>query len=285
MPSVAERLAAARRRLEAAGLDPADAALDAEVLARHALGWDRATLLTRSRENEPAEFAAAYAPLIERRVAREPVAQIVGVREFWERDFEVTPDVLVPRPETEIIVEEALLFARKRACRHVIDVGTGSGCLAVTLACELPDVRVTATDASHAALTVARRNARRHGVENRVMFVRSDVLQGIDVTADLIVSNPPYVADAEAATMQPEVVRYEPHQALFGGPTGLEVIRRLFQQAPARLAPGGRLVVEFGFGQSERVEALALESGWRIERIREDLQGIPRTMVLRRQDA
>jgi release factor glutamine methyltransferase len=282
MPSVAERLAAARRRLEAAGLDPADAALDAEVLARHALGWDRATLLARSREHEPGDFAAAYAPLIARRVAREPVAQIVGVREFWERDFEVTRDVLIPRPETEIIVDEALRFAHERPCRHVIDVGTGSGCLAVTIACELPDVRVTATDVSAAALAVARRNAARHGVQDRVTFVRSDVLEGVQDHADVIISNPPYVAEADAAHMQPEVVRYEPHQALFGGVTGLEVISRLFVQAPLCLAPGGLLVVEFGFGQAEQVANLARGAGWRVVGIREDLQGIPRTIVLSR---
>jgi release factor glutamine methyltransferase len=284
MPSVAERLAAARGRLEAAGLDPADAALDAEVLARHALGWDRATLLARSRENEPLEFPAVYDALIARRIAREPVAQIVGVREFWDRDFEVTRDVLVPRPETEIIIEEALEFARQHPCRRVIDVGTGSGCLAVTIACELPNVRVTATDVSEAALAVARRNAQRHGVADRVTLVRADVLEGIDEMADLIVANPPYVPESDAAQMPPEVVRYEPHQALFGGPTGLEVIGRLFAQAPARLAPGGRLVVEFGFGQSDSVSNLARKAGWNIERIREDLQGIPRTIVLRRQD-
>lgn len=166
----------------------------------------------------------------------------------------------------------------------MIDVGTGSGCLAVTIACELPNVRVTATDVSEAALAVARRNAQRHGVADRVTLVRADVLEGIDEMADLIVANPPYVPESDAAQMPPEVVRYEPHQALFGGPTGLEVIGRLFAQAPARLAPGGRLVVEFGFGQSDSVSNLARKAGWNIERTREDLQGIPRTIVLRRQD-
>jgi release factor glutamine methyltransferase len=284
MATVAERLAAARQRLEAAGLDPADAALDAEVLARHALGWDRATLLARMREDEPEGFAAAYAALVERRAAREPVAQIAGVREFWMRDFEVTPDVLIPRPETEIIVEEVLQFARERQCARAIDVGTGTGCLAVTIACELPDVRVIATDVSESALAVARRNARRHGVGDRVRFVQADVLEGIEAIADVIVSNPPYIPDADAATLPPEVVDHEPHHALFGGPGGLDVLDRLFRQAPARLAPGGRLVVEFGFGQAAAVSTLARETGWRVERIREDLQGIPRTMVLGRND-
>ena len=282
MPTVAERLADARTRLEAAGVPAADAPLDVEVLARHALGWDRAKLLVHSHENEPPDFAPRFAALISRRVQREPVAQIVGVREFWERDFEVTHDVLVPRPETEIIVEEALAFAREHACARVIDVGTGSGCLAVTIACELPDVRVIATDVSDAALAVAARNARRYDVDDRMTFVRSDVLTALDDIADLIVSNPPYVPEVDASAMQPEVVRYEPHVALFAGPTGLEVMRRLFVQARDRLAHRGRLVVEFGFGQAASVKELAATTGWTMVALREDLQRIPRTAVLSR---
>jgi release factor glutamine methyltransferase len=282
MTTVAERLADARERLEAAGIPAADAPLDVEVLARHALGWDRARLLVHAHENEPPDFASTFAGLISRRAEREPVAQIVGVREFWERDFEVTADVLIPRPETEIIIEEALAFAREQTCARVIDVGTGSGCLAVTLACELPDVHIVATDVSAAALAVATRNARRYHVEDRVTLIRSDVLAGVTGMADLIVSNPPYVPEADASAMQPEVLRYEPHVALFGGATGLEVMRRLFVQARDRLADHGRLVVEFGFGQDAGVSDLAHETGWRVERIREDLQGIPRTGVLSR---
>ena len=282
MATAGERIADARGRLEAAGIPPADAALDAEVLARHALGWDRATLLSRLRDPEPAGFNASFERLISRRIERKPVAQIVGVREFWDRDFEVTPDVLVPRPETEIIVDEALAFAHAAACQTIIDVGTGSGCLAVTLACELPDVRVVATDLSDAALAVAARNAHRHGVSDRMTFKRSDVLAGVPDVADLIVSNPPYVPDHDAAHMQPEVVRYEPHLALFGGPTGLDVIRKLFVEAAPHLAADGRLVVEFGFGQATNVEELARATGWELVGIRDDLQRIPRTIVLSR---
>jgi release factor glutamine methyltransferase len=282
MTTVAERLAEARTRLEAAGVPAADAPFDAEVLARHALGWDRAQLLVHLHEREPQGFESAFTRMISRRAQREPVAQIIGVREFWEREFEVTPDVLVPRPETEIIVDEALAYAQDHQCSHVIDVGTGSGCLAVTIACELPHVRVVATDVSEAALVVAERNARRYDVADRITFVRANVLTGVTGVADLIVSNPPYVAEAEASTMPPEVVEYEPHVALFGGPTGLEVVERLFVQAKDRLAAHGRLVVEFGFGQSVRIEELAAATGWKMVRIREDLQGIPRTIVLSR---
>jgi release factor glutamine methyltransferase len=210
------------------------------------------------------------------------VAQITGVREFWGLDFEVTPDVLIPRPETEIIVEEALAFAAAHQCRDVVDVGTGSGCLAVVIAHALPAVRVTAVDASAAALEVARRNAVRHGVEDRVNLQQSDVLQGVSGLADLIVSNPPYVPEGDAAFMQEDVVRFEPYIALFGGPTGFEVMERLVAQAADHLAPGGQLIIEFGFGQAQQVKGLAQASGWRIVRVREDLQSIPRTIVLSR---
>ena len=284
MATVADRLAAARAQLESAGLQPASARLDAEVLARHALGWDRATLIARSREPEPDGFERAFAPLIARRAAREPVAQILGVREFWGLDFEVTRDVLVPRPETELIVEEALAFADERPCRRVIDVGTGTGCLAIAIAHSRPALEIYATDISNAALAVARRNASRHGLTDRITFVQGDLFAGLAITADIIVANPPYVPNADAGHMQPEVVDHEPHTALFGGPVGLEIAERLLRTAPAYLAPGGRLIVEFGFAQEAGVTELARDAGWKPIRVREDLQGIPRTLVLERGD-
>jgi release factor glutamine methyltransferase len=239
-------------------------------------------LLSRGRDREPGGFADAFEPLIARRAAREPVAQITGVREFWGLAFEVTPDVLIPRPETELIVEAALAFAGEHPCRHVIDVGTGSGCLAVAIARELPDVQVTAVDRSEAALVVARRNAARYGVADRVDVRQGDLLEGMTAHADLIVSNPPYVPDGDAIALAPEVVEHEPSIALFGGPSGTEVIHRLLQQAGSHLAPHGRLVVEFGFGQESTVAALAEATGWRVIRVYEDLQGIARTIVLAR---
>jgi release factor glutamine methyltransferase len=281
MASVVERVAAARARLEAAGLAHDDAALDAEILARHALGWDRASFLAHRREPEPRGFETTFEALVSRRARREPVSQIVGVREFWGLDFEVSSDVLTPRPETEIIVEEAIEFARDHPCRHIIDVGTGSGCLAVAIARELPAARVTAVDASAAALAIAQRNAARHAVADRITFLSGDLLEGSSGLADLIVSNPPYIPDAEAFVLQPEVVQYEPRAALFGGPTGLEVIRRLLEHAAAHLADQGRLIVEFGFGQAGSVARLAEDTGWQVVRLREDLQGVPRTLVAR----
>ena len=283
MASVADRLAAARVRLESAGVSPAGARLDAEVLARHALGWDRAVLIARGREPEPDGFEEAFGRLIARRAAREPVAQITGTREFWSLDFAVSRDVLTPRPETEMIVEEVLAFASDHPCRTVLDVGTGSGCLAVAIAHERPDLAVYATDISAPALAIAQRNAARHGVRDRIRFIRGDLFGGIALAADVVVANPPYVPTTDAGHMSPEVVGHEPHEALFGGPCGLDVVGRLLRDAPAHLAPGGRLIVEFGFGQEDAVSDLAREAGWSVVRVREDLQGIPRTLVLSRE--
>jgi release factor glutamine methyltransferase len=276
-----ERIAEAREALVRAGVRPADAAIDADVLARHALGWDRATLLARRREAPPASFDASFDAFVARRAAREPVAMITGVREFWGLEFEVTPDVLVPRPETELIVEEALVEVRESGAA-IADVGTGSGCLAIALARELPAARVVATDISAGALAVASRNARRHGVSERVRFVRTSFLAALRRRFDLIVCNPPYVPRTAAPALAPEVVGHEPHTALFAGDDGLAAIRELFASAGDHLRADGRLVVEFGYGQEPAVEDLAAERGWNVLRIRGDLQGIPRTMILAR---
>ena len=277
-----ERISQARSLLVDAGLSAADAAFDAEVLARHALGWDRATLLAHGREPAPSDFDAAFEPLVARRVRREPVAQIIGRREFWGRDFKVTRDVLVPRPETELIVEEALAFAEQFTCRTVVEVGTGSGCIAISVACELRDVRVVAVDISEPALAVAQRNAELHAVTDRVTFHHADVLDGVDGLFDLVLSNPPYMRAEDAATLQPEVGQYEPQTALFGGDDGLTVVRRILEDAPRVLAPGGRLILEFGMHQDRAIADAAVAAGWKVLRIRKDLQGIPRTAVLTR---
>ena len=280
MPTPYERIAQARARLVEAGIAAEDATLDAEVLARHALGWDRATLIAHGREAAPPDFVERFDTLVARRARREPVAQITGHREFWGLDFEVTPDVLVPRPETELIVEEALAFATTNLCLTIIDVGTGSGCIAIAVARELSDVAVLATDHSTAALRVAKRNAVRLGVERQLAFLQADLFEGVQGAADLILSNPPYVPLSDADGMQPEVVHFEPPAALFGGRDGLDVVRRLLREAPPRLAPGGRLVVEFGLGQEQEVRLAATAAGWMVSHVRTDLQGIPRTIVL-----
>ena len=274
-----ERIATARRQLQAAGLPAGAAAIDAEVLARHILGWDRAQLFSRHRDAAPAGFAERYQSLLNRRARREPVAMITGTREFWGRDFAVTPDTLVPRPETELIVEEALQALGERPST-VIDIGTGTGCLAVTLAAERPQARIAATDISHQALLVARANAARHRVEERIHFIRTDLASGVGVQADVIVSNPPYVPEREAGILQPDVADYEPPTALFGGPDGMAAIDRLLATVAPLLAPGGVFIVEFGYGQEDPVREAAAREGWEVVRVRGDLQEIARTVVL-----
>jgi release factor glutamine methyltransferase len=279
MASLQERLARARDLLVRAGIDPAEAALDADLLARDVLGWDRAALLTRQRDPVPSGLDPEFDGRIARRSRREPVAYIRGHQEFWGLDFEVTPDVLIPRPETEIVVEEAIREAQSMACPAIVDVGTGSGCIAIAIAAALPTATVVATDVSTAALDVARRNATRHGVADRVTFVTGDLLQGIAGPADAIVSNPPYVPRGDV--LPPEVARYEPPTALYAGDDGLSVVRRLLTSAAGVLATRGVVIVEFGFGQEADVRALARAGGWTID-IRHDLQSIPRVALLRR---
>lgn len=275
---------AARERFIRAGIPSDQAAIDAEVLARHARGWSRATYLTRRDEPLPPDAAATYEGLVVRRERREPVAYITGSREFWNLEFLVTPAVLIPRPESEFIVEAAL--ARLRDKRHawvIADVGTGSGCLAITLAHELPAARVTATDISPDALAVARDNAVRLGVAGRVTFVQTSLLDAAHGPFDLIVANPPYVPAAHSTTLSPDVRDYEPPQALYGhGDDGLEEARALLAQAPSRLTPGGVLLMEFGFTQADAVrDALRQVAGLQPIEILRDLQGHERTLVAR----
>jgi release factor glutamine methyltransferase len=279
-----EHVAHAARRLERAGLSAGSAAVDAGVLARAALGCDRATYLTRLHQPPGDGFVEPFEQLVARRARREPVAQILGVREFWGRDFVVSPAVLIPRPETELIVEEALARFARCPPRRALDVGTGSGCLAVTLALEFPESLVVATEISSAALDVARDNAERLGASAQVRFVQTNLLDGIAPdSSQLIVANPPYVPSGARPALSPEVRDYEPAVALFGGSDGLETIRRLLPAALTTLERDGWLVMEFGAGADDDVRA-AIESrpGFLLDTIREDLQGIPRVAVARK---
>ena len=283
--SLFQLVVAARERLTRAGIPPDQAAIDGEVLARSAAGWDRAAYLGRRDEPAGADVARRFESYVARRERREPVAYILGTREFWGLDFLVTPAVLIPRPETEFIVDAALerLADRVRTWR-IADVGTGSGCLAVTLAVELPHARVTATDVSNDALAVARANAERHGVGDRVSLVHTSLLEGVDGPLDLIVANPPYVPRAHQPTLSPDVRDHEPDVALYGdGDDGLDQVRALVAEAPSRLAPGGWLQMEFGFGQAGDVRAAAARaSELEIVEVLRDLQGHERTLVARR---
>jgi release factor glutamine methyltransferase len=277
--------ASGRARLAAAGLEPGEAALDAELLVREALGrWDRARLLSHGDEpaGEPAE--RAFEALLARRERREPISLILGRREFWGLEFRVTPGVLTPRPETELLVEEALACLGRGAPPGPLalaDVGTGSGCLAIALALEEPAATILATDVSPAALDVARDNAARHGVTNRIRFECASLLGGADGLC-LAVSNPPYIPTGDIATLPLEVRGHEPRAALDGGPDGLAIIRDLLEDAGRALVPGGWLVFEFGDGQERAVREAVAASRLELVRIRADLQGIPRTAVARR---
>jgi release factor glutamine methyltransferase len=281
--SIQQRVADARQRLRDSGLSDNEARLGARLLAQHALGWNAERYLAHSADAEPEGFAGRYASFIERRGAREPLAYIVGVREFWGLDFVVTPDVLIPRAETELIVQAAIdLFPSASSALSFVDVGTGSGCVAVAIASEREFAAGIATDISQGALVVAQQNATKHHVENRLRFAHADLLEGIDGEFDLIVSNPPYVRAGDEPALQPEV-RREPSPALYGGPDGFQIMARLLAQAPARLKPGAPLIFEFGCGQEVEVEQLVrAQAGLAFVEFRRDLQGLARTAIARR---
>jgi release factor glutamine methyltransferase len=268
------------------------AALAAELLLLHVLRRDRTWLYAHPEDILSATQLADYSVLIERRAEGVPVQYLTGRQEFWGLEFEVNPSVLIPRPETEHVIEVALerLGERRGAALCVADVGTGSGCLAVALARELPLARIVATDISPEALEVARRNAERHGVGGRIEMLRMDLLQsylsagdGPGALFDLIVSNPPYIGRAEGQALPREVAEHEPHQALFAGEYGLNVYPQLIAQAAKLLRPGGSFVVELGYGLAERVGALIAErAGWTDVSISNDLAGIPRVLAAER---
>lgn len=279
-----DRLAEGRARLVEAGFPPADAAIDVDVLARAILGWDRARVLGDGREPVPASLEPRFSEWLERRAAHEPVAYIVGVREFWGLELHVTPDVLIPRPESELVVEAALALLDRAGVEspRLADIGTGSGNLAVSLAVERPSCHVTATDVSAVALVVARENARRHGVESRVHLVETSFLDGIDGPFHLIAANPPYVKEGDRPGLGRDV-QHEPDVALFGGASGLNAVGATLDAAVTTLAGGGWLVMEFGFGQDEDVGRLVADRpALRLDHVRPDLQQIPRVAVIER---
>jgi release factor glutamine methyltransferase len=281
-----QRLLAARARLIAAGVDNNEAVLDTNLLARHVLGWSRAEMLQRQEGPTPDGFEGAFAALIERRARREPAAYIRGLQEFWSRDFEVTQDVLIPRPESELVVEELLALLPIDAPalpRRVADIGTGSGCIAVTVAAERPHLHVVATDISRPALAVARKNADRAGVSPRIEFVECAYLSGTTGLFDFILSNPPYVAEAEYEALQPEVREYEPDIALQAGEDGLRDIRQIVDVSAERLKPGGTLFIEIGHQQADALaELVKAFPSLTLARISHDLQRIPRVAVIER---
>jgi release factor glutamine methyltransferase len=276
-----EAVARAAATLAASGMAVVDAEADAAVLARHILQCDLGHWLLHMRDLAELPFVAALDRAVMRRAAREPVAYITGQREFYGRPFIVSPAVLIPRPETELIVEAALgtLAHSHSYSGTVCDLGTGSGCLATTLALELPGSHVVATDISAAAVDIARTNAALLGAAERIEFRVGAFFAGSPRVFDVIVSNPPYVAESNRATLQTDVVDFEPPAALFAGTDGLACIRELVRLAPEHLRHGGRLIFEFGFGQAAAVDALIRSSRLIFVAIHKDLQGIPRVAV------
>jgi release factor glutamine methyltransferase len=277
------RIAEGRHRLLGAGIEHDEAALSARLLAQAVLGWNTTQILTSGDEIEPPAFAAEFGELIARRAHREPLAYITGTREFWNLSFEVSPAVLIPRPETESLIEAVnTMFPDRDGSLRVADVCTGSGCVAVAIAVERRGARVVAADLSAASLEIARRNVTRHGVRDRVECVQGDLLTPLTGSFDLIVANPPYVAVGARTALQPEVRNFEPESALFAGSDGLEVIRRLVSDSPARLDQDGYLMFEFGDGQELDVsELISASERLRMVDIKRDLQGIARIAIAR----
>jgi release factor glutamine methyltransferase len=275
-------LQTATRALTDAGIP--DGRREAETLIAHCLNCTRLDLYRADSTSLDPDQHEAFWGLIRRRARREPLQYILGTQEFWALEFRVTTDTLIPRPETELLIEAVLeQFGRPAVPITLVDLCTGTGCLAVTLATLYPTARILATDLSPAALDVARSNASRHGMTGRIEFLEGDLLEplaGLDERIDVIVANPPYVPAAELDRLQPEVGLYEPRIALDGGRNGLDYYRRILPRAFDVLRSGGRICLEVGIRQASPVCAMAERIGWRVNRIKKDLANIDRVIVL-----
>lgn len=261
---------------------------DAELLLGHVLDRDRAWLVAHYPDELDHRALRTYAALLDRRSSREPLQYITGTQEFWGLTFAVTPDVLIPRPETELVVEVARAYLQDRDAPLIVDVCTGSGCIAVSLAKELPQARLFTLDRSETALVLAQENARRNGAAERIRFLAGDLfepLRELDLAGriDAITANPPYVRSDELTSLQPEVRDFEPRMALVAGPRGTEIAERIVQDAPAYLRSGGLLVMEMGIGQAEDLKSFALRSGsYSKMDILKDLAGVDRVIAATR---
>ena len=280
--TIADALHDGAGRLEKAGVP--SPRLDAERLLRHVLGWDASRLIASARDAVPYSAAVEYEALVAQRAARRPLQHLTGTQAFWKHEFFVTGDVLIPRPETELLVDAALELLRDTRSPVVVDVGTGSGCIAISIALERPDAQVVAVDVSAAALFVARANAERLGAP--VRFDHSDLLAAVHDLAgrvDLVVSNPPYVDPAEVPGLEPEVRDHEPRDALVAKDGCDALYTRLAREAAAVLKPGGTLTVEMGAGMEVRVRCALTDAGLHVTGVRPDLAGIARVVVAARE--
>jgi release factor glutamine methyltransferase len=282
-----EAINIATAELSAAGIT--NARLDAEVLLSHILVKDRAWLITHIHDAFSDEMSRTFERNIRRRSQREPLQYIIGRQEFWGLEFTVTPDVLIPRPETELVIETAMgMAANLSKPAEIVDLCTGSGCIAVSLAKELAGAYIFAVDKSGKALAVARENASKHGVSDRIRFLDGDLfqpLEELDIRGqiDIIVSNPPYVRSGDRNTLQPEVRDYEPGLALFAGPQGIEIHEMIVEVASSYLKQHGALIMEMGLGQADRIaEMIRLSRVYSTPVVQKDLAGIERVIVARK---
>lgn len=284
--TIAEVLRKAHETLRAKQID--NARHDAQILLRKVLNRDLTFLIAHDDEFLSESQFAEFDKFVTRRAGGEPLQHITGAQEFYGLAFEVNENVLIPRPETEFLVEAALDILREQTNQTFCDVGTGSGCVAVAIVKNLPEANGVCLDISSAALDVAKRNANNNRVAERLKFIESDVFDQLknqkskikDQKFSVVVSNPPYIPNEDATNLQREVVNFEPHSALFGGADGLDIVRELLTDAPEFLTADGFLLFEIGFGQSDDVRELIDRNIWQLLEIREDLQAIPRTVVL-----
>jgi len=279
IPNIQTLLADARKRLAASCDSPQ---LDAELLLAHVIGKDRSYFYTWPEHVPQRRLVLHFEDLLDRRLRGEPVAHILGEREFWSLRLMVTADTLIPRPETELLVEQALKLTEHTKPSSILDLGTGSGALALALALELPDTQITATDLSEAALAIARKNAHRHGLIN-IRFAQGDWYAALeeDESFDLIVSNPPYISEHDPH-LDNEDLRHEPYQALASGPEGLDAIRHILDDLHAHLSAGGWLLMEHGYDQGEKVQELFRHAGLLDVSCQKDLEGRDRITLGRK---
>lgn len=279
--SIAEAILEGANKLRKAGVP--EARREAGSLLAFLLDQDRTFILSHADDPISGEQETLFQEFLNARAQGEPAQYITGRQDFYGLEFEVTPAVLIPRPETELLIEAAIKLIGAEETVSFCDVGTGSGCIAITLLVQLPLAHAIAVDVSPAALEIATRNAARHRVTDRIEFLLSDCFASVpQQTFDLIVSNPPYVAEGAVASLQREVRDFEPRVALTAGADGLDVIRRLLRDAQNYLKPGGHLLFEIGFDQHEAVGGLIDAQVWELLDIHQDLQGIPRTVALRK---
>lgn len=282
MISIEVKQAELAAQLTLAGIDTAR--LDARLLMQYALDSDDTALMREARRELLQHELTRIEALAARRLQREPMAQIVGMRAFWKDEFCVSPDVLTPRPDSETLIE-AMLEARADTSKpyDILDLGIGSGCLMLSLLREYPQAAGVAIDRSEQALQVARHNAKRLKLASRLIFLCADWMQTLQTQYDMIITNPPYIDAAQMARLEPEVKQFEPEWALSGGGDGLCAYRQILMQAPACLRPDGVMVLELGEGQRTDVQAIAQEHGLEVVTVRKDLAGLERAMVVRRQ--